>query len=142
MMRTNTRRSRRGAAAAEFALVFPVLVAFLAGMVDASWYLTHYHQITRIAQDSVAVASHTYENPQLHAPGSRALIAAQEHALRSFELQELPCDPAICTISVSRSEGALPVMTVEIRYTVEPIMGLILDAVNVSHSASAAYSYP
>ena len=136
------RRSRRGAAAAEFALVFPVLVAFLAGMVDASWYLTHYHKITRIAQDSVSVASHTYENPQLHAPGSLALVAAQTHALRSFELQELPCDPAVCTITVSRSDDVLPIMTVEIQYTVEPIMGLVLDAVNVSHSASAAYSYP
>jgi len=142
MIRAYNRRARRGAAATEFALVFPVLVALFAGMIDISWYLTHYHKITRIAQDSVAIASHTYENPQLHAPGSLALTAAQNHALLSFDLQDLPCDPDVCTISVSRSDDTLPIMTVSIQYEVEPIMGLILDSVNVSHSASAAYSYP
>ena len=142
MTRRNIHASKRGAAAVEFVLILPILIAMLAGMVDASWYLTHYNKVTRVAQDSVRIAAHTYENPQLHEPGSLALVAAQDYAIRAFNLQQMSCEPSICTVSVSRSGDVIPIVTVEIQYTVEPIMGLLLDTLTVTHRASAAYGYP
>jgi hypothetical protein len=57
MMGRHDGRSRRGAAAIEFALVLPVLVGLLMGAIEWGWYLRHEILVVHIARDAAAAGA-------------------------------------------------------------------------------------
>jgi len=54
---TNSKKQRRGVAAVEFAIVAPVLLFILFGMVEISRYLTAVHATTGAAREVVRLAA-------------------------------------------------------------------------------------
>lgn len=71
-------RTRRGAAAIEFALVLPVLVLVFGAIIELSLYISTYHRVTRIARDAARVGSVVIEGPD--GDGSLIEETATEHA--------------------------------------------------------------
>lgn len=45
-------RHRRGAAAIEFIMWFPILALLISGLIDIGWYMSSYHRVQRVAQDA------------------------------------------------------------------------------------------
>lgn len=55
--RRSERRSERGAAAVEFALVVPILIALVFGTVDFGWAVNRYAAVGNAAREGARVAS-------------------------------------------------------------------------------------
>lgn len=59
MIARRLRHDRRGATAAEFALVLPLLLVFLLGMIDAGRFMWEYNRLEKATQVGVRVATVT-----------------------------------------------------------------------------------
>lgn len=70
-------RSRRGAAAIEFALTAPILVLVMGGIIELSSYLSLCHMVARAARDGARVGSITLEGVDATGDAIEAAAVAQ-----------------------------------------------------------------
>lgn len=133
----HTLRSRRGSTVAEFGIWLPVMVIIFSGMVDLSWQLSQYQTLVRITRDTARVAAATYENPQYEEPGALSIPAGEDYANDACTLMNMDD----CDITVERIDGTPPVMRVQIRYEVAPIVGILPLENEVNSEFSMAYEF-
>lgn len=76
-------RSRRGGAAAEFGLTFPLLMMTFGAVLELSNYVSKYHLVGRAARDAARVGSVTLEGTD--AAGTEIIANAEEHAADVLE---------------------------------------------------------
>jgi Flp pilus assembly protein TadG len=79
--------STRGNAAIEFALLMPLMLLLLAGIVDGSMFLLDRHAAVRAARDGARVAASVVEDPP--ATGDKIEAAAQLYAEKSLAAAEV-----------------------------------------------------
>lgn len=121
-------RCRRGAAATEFALFLPILVASLGISVDLGWYLWRHSIILDAAREGCRVGADTVDSSTGSGPASEADIedAATDHALAVLGVHDLSCG-AGCTITstweTDRSSG-YELLTVRVEYPFHPLIGM------------------
>lgn len=77
------RHARRGAAAMEFGLWFPVILSVLIGVLDGGMAMSRQHVLARAARDGARIGSMTIE--PIPATGDLIEKAATDAALRSLE---------------------------------------------------------
>jgi Flp pilus assembly protein TadG len=115
----NARRGQHGGAAVEFALVLPVFVAVLFGMVDYGWYFYQKFTMASAIREGVRLGA-TYKEGGATDPVTAALTEAGAR-----------CDAgSVPSGSVSWTSGYLdlaPVrkIWVEGQYTFRPLVGLV-----------------
>jgi Flp pilus assembly protein TadG len=114
-----TRRNQHGGAAVEFALVLPVFVAVLFGMVDYGWYFYQKFTLASAIREGVRLGA-TYKEGGATDPATAALTEAG-----------LRCDagsvPKTAVAWTSGYVDAAPVRKVWIegQYTFKPLVGLV-----------------
>jgi Flp pilus assembly protein TadG len=120
---TATREGRdreRGAVAVELALLLPVLVVIIGGVIDVGAALTTRVQLQEAVQDGVTFASHTPNNPA--ATRTRVAEASSGLSTGSVTVTCTGSNPTVVTVRAVRSHtwlsGMLPlpplIMTAEI----------------------------
>lgn len=108
---------RRGAAAVEFALVLPVLLALIFGLIDWGWFLFYRVTYTMAAQRGVRLAA--------GAPMSRDPVALAEQEARAW-LLAYGADPTGADIHAELvGSGADEEIQVTVSRTYEPLIGLV-----------------
>jgi len=108
------RAKRRGANAIEFALILPVLLMILSGIVDYGWMYMLRTAATSAARSGARVGALT---PQDKSPDSEAADAASD----SWTAMGLPIAPQIVTFRT----GAPELMVVRVRLDVFTLIGLV-----------------
>lgn len=117
MIRQQQRRQRRGSQAIEFAIILPVLMAIIAGMVDYGWYFYQQQRLTVAVRDGVRVGSVSeWEDDPASLAEDRVRVAYSETGL----------DPEALTLSAS-IEGSVPnkMVRVEATQAFSPMFGLV-----------------
>lgn len=104
-------RSRRGANAIEFALLAPVLVLLLTGIMDAGWMLMLREACDSAARDGARAAAFADDN-------SVAAPAVQQR-WRRFGL------PGTITTTVART-GSPEMVVVDVRLSAKTLVGLAI----------------
>jgi Flp pilus assembly protein TadG len=114
-----TSRNRRGAAAIEFAMVLPVLIALLFGIIEYGWIFFQQSNILAAAREGARYGV-TFEQGGSPTPTS----AAQTRV--SSVLTSYGIDSASATVSATQS-GSSPseVLTVQIVVPYDPLIGLV-----------------
>lgn len=116
-------RSQRGASAVEFALVVPLLLVLLLGIVEFGRVLNTQLQITDAARESVRVMA----------------ISKQADSAITTAIQAAPSlNPSLTTSNITvaaNSCSELPDATVTISYSVSLISGLFADVVPLTAKA-------
>ncbi|MBW2258597.1 MAG: pilus assembly protein [Deltaproteobacteria bacterium] len=74
-----TRRSRRGSRAVEFALILPVLLAFLFGIMDYGWFFNQQIAISGAVRDGARAGSTTPQDE-----GGDPVLAAEQAVARAL----------------------------------------------------------
>jgi Flp pilus assembly protein TadG len=108
-------RDRAGVAALEFALIAPVMMVFLVGLVDITQALITYRRVTTVAQQTAEIVTELAENPDateaaVVAPHTPALSVAQLNAASTLlfavfpELRSLVVAPSLAPYAVTVSE--------------------------------------
>jgi Flp pilus assembly pilin Flp len=116
----STRRGERGGAAVEFALVLPVFVAVLFGMVDYGWYFYQKFTLASAIREGVRLGSTYKEGGTAGDPYAKALAEAKDK-----------CDQgSVPQGSVTWSGGyadLAPVRKIWLQgvYTFHPLVGLV-----------------
>lgn len=119
-------RRRRGGAAIEFALVLPVLLALIFGIIEYGWIFFQQANILSAAREGarlgVTVAQDASPNP-----GATAVTRVQS-VLATYGI-----DAASATITATQS-GAAPqeTLTVQIAVPYTPLIGLVPTPANLS----------
>jgi Flp pilus assembly protein TadG len=74
-----TRRSRRGSRAVEFALILPVLLAFLFGIMDYGWFFSQQIAVSGAVRDGARSGSTTPQDE-----GADPVLAAEQAVARAL----------------------------------------------------------
>jgi Flp pilus assembly pilin Flp len=112
MSPTSCTRSRRGVAAVEFALTFPIVALVLLGGLEFGWYFSRLAMVTSAAHDAAAFGA-----MQSEAVSQRTLAAAATESLLNdmgFDCQAIECD-----VDVERIASATGLWMVEVNLNVE-----------------------
>jgi Flp pilus assembly protein TadG len=113
------RRRQHGGAAVEFALVLPVFVAVLFGMVDYGWYFYQKFTLAAAVREGVRLGA-TYKETNTPDPYTAALTEAKDK-----------CDAgSVPSAAVTWTGGyidAAPIRKVWVQgqYTFKPLVGLV-----------------
>ncbi|MFK7928437.1 MAG: TadE family protein [Myxococcota bacterium] len=119
------RRGRAGGAAIEFALWLPVMMTVASGIIDTSWMMSRYHQVTRAARDAARVGISVIE-PEDVAPGSMVSSAAEDHAQAVLNGVGMGCPPSTCvTDATIINTGGRDYLRMDVQWEYEPLMGLL-----------------
>lgn len=92
--RVRARAGERGAAALEFALVLPLLITLVFGMVDAGWAINRYSVLNNAVREGVRVASLGGD--------TNAVRAAVNNSLDGKMIEAAP----VITVTCTKSNGA------------------------------------
>lgn len=124
--RARSRLPRRGAEAVEFALVMPVLISILIGMIEMSWLF--YTRASLDSSTSVGCRAGALVDPGIREANLSEVQDAANTALISAmsELGLRECDTR-CSSQVSLS-GSTPSRTLicSVTYDFQPLIGLVL----------------
>lgn len=104
-----SRRSERGAALVEFALVLPLLLVVIAGIVDFGFLFQRYEVVTNAAREGARLASLPAYN------GQTDLIRAH---VRNYVQQGLALDNAAMTGVLPNTAAAVNIANTTLSYTV------------------------
>lgn len=127
--RSQGRRSERGAAAIEFALVVPLLVTLVFGMVDAGWAINRYSVLNNAVREGVRTASLGGD--------SNAVKAAVNGSLDTKMIAGAPLITVTCfkdtgasgTCGNSEVSGGTAVVTAEVTQAwLTPVMATFVPA--------------
>ncbi|PNH81142.1 TadE/TadG family type IV pilus assembly protein [Arthrobacter sp. AFG20] len=116
-------RNERGAVAVEFALIAPVLLLLLIGMVEFGRIYNAQLQLTAAARESVRVMA--IQKQVDTATG--AAVAAAPHLSPALTAANVQVSPTSC--------AAASDVTVTITYSVDLLSGLFADAVQLTGKA-------
>jgi hypothetical protein len=108
-------RTRRGANAVEFALVLPVLLTFLFGVIDLGWAYTLRHAASSAAAAGARAGALTSQEGD---PNGRAVAAAQAR----WDELDLPAVPTI----VAFRQGAPQSLVVRVEVPLQELVGLVV----------------
>ena len=120
-------RSRRGASSLEFALVLPVFLALLAGLLDYGWYL--FQQAGLDAATQAGCRAGALVDPgEADMDLGAALAVAEGEIARALAAGGSPCG-GDCTYDIT-TEGAAPARSLRCttRRSVAPLLGLSVRA--------------
>jgi hypothetical protein len=126
-------KHRRGSAAIEFALWLPVMLVFVAAVVDYGFYMTRRVSVARATMEGARVGAAVFEPNNVPA-GSQIVPAAQNRASEVLTDIGIACPGAGCTITVNFCPaggggacGSPPftAIQVEIDYDISPVFGLV-----------------
>lgn len=110
-------RSRRGSNAVEFALILPILITLLAGIVEWGWTLNQQMMVVQAAREGAraGVSTPRDDDPE---------TAAQARVVQSLNDMGLNGSAATVTVSIV---GAYPdeLLQVNLALPHEPIIGLV-----------------
>lgn len=109
------------------ALVLPVLLGLLSGIIDWSWYMYTLLNVGVVANQSVRVAAGD-EDP---------VGAAMASACAGLPAYGLSCATGVSAVVVSRGSG--PVLEVSIRLPFSPPVGLLPTPSRVEASATTSW---
>ena len=89
----NFARAQRGSSSVEFALVLPLLIMFLLGIIDAGRLMWSYNRAEKAAQMAARMRGHRYgpvhtRNPRFHLQANGAVPGGQPVPLR-FQQHDL-----------------------------------------------------
>jgi Flp pilus assembly protein TadG len=116
-------RSERGAVAVEFALLAPVLLLLLLGVVEFGRVFNAQLQLTAAARESVRVMAIQKQTDT----AIDAAIAAAPHLRPALTAADVQISPASCAVTTD--------VTVTITYSVDLISGLFTEAVPLTGRA-------
>jgi uncharacterized membrane protein len=125
-------RRRSGSAAIEFAIWLPVLLMFVATVVDYGFYMTERVAVARATMEGTRTGAAIFE-PNNVVPGSLIGPAAQSRASDILTQLGITCPSANCVINVTycpAGDGAcgnapFDAIQVEITSQFRPLFGLI-----------------
>lgn len=120
-------RSERGAAAVEFALVVPILLILLLGVIEFGRVFNVQLQLTAAARESVRVMA-IEKQPALATSKAVAAASGLSPALS-------PANVRVSPSSCSSTPGADVDVTVTVTYSVSLLSGLFADAVPLTGKA-------
>jgi len=131
-MRFNRSRGRSGSAAIEFAIWLPVLLMFVATIVDYGFYMTQRVAVSRATMEGCRGGAAIFEPNQV-APGSLIRPAARNRSSDILTQLGIPCPSASCAITVTYcpagdgacSNAPFDSVQVEINHQFRPLFGLI-----------------
>jgi Flp pilus assembly protein TadG len=123
MIRRASRRSRRGQAIVEFALVVPIFILIVVGLFDVGRAVYAYNTAANAAREGARVAIVNQDAVAIRAKTVEAGVALR---LTDADITLTPCTAWMCTYSV----------TVEVPY--EPVMPLIGDIFNPTIRSTAS----
>lgn len=118
------RTHRRGVAALEFALTFPVFLAIIGGIVELGMFVSFHHIIARAARDGARVGSVTIEG----ADPTGSLIEAEAVEQAEFVLETMghPCeDPCTVEADWHAGEDGYQYVTVTVLFPYQGVTGLL-----------------
>lgn len=85
-----TARSERGAAAVEFALVMPILIALVFGMIDFGWAINRYTVVNNAAREAVRTASLGGDDAAIRASAQNSMDSTISSPVITITCQETP----------------------------------------------------
>ena len=110
---------RRGSSAIEFALILPVIMVIMAGILEYGWYLFQLSSVVHAVRDGtrIGVTVPIEEGPE-------AIAAA--HARSVLEGLGVPCSGGSCVVEATlQPAGDVTVMRLDIEVPYEPVVGLL-----------------
>lgn len=116
------RKSQKGQGLVEFALVFPLLMLLILGMIEFGWILNGKITLTNAAREGARVAAIYQDNTKVN--------AAVKEASGASSLIDVGADP----ISIDPGTKAV---TVKAKANIKPIVGLFFKEEKVSLTAQA-----
>ena len=123
--RPGHRPGRRGAAALEFGLILPVLIAVFGSIIELSLYISTMHRVNRVARDAARVGSTVIEGDD--PTGELIEEAADGHALLALDAADLACTGG-CQVEVVwelDADSGYYFINVEIVYPYSGVMGVL-----------------
>jgi len=105
MERSNRRRARRGSRAVEFALILPVLLAFLFGIMDYGWFFNQQIAMSSAVRDGARAGSTAPQDM-----GADPVLAAEQAVTRALAAAGFRGEVAVNVILV----GAAPDQAIEV----------------------------
>lgn len=131
-----TRRLRRGSAAIEFALWLPVLLAFLAAVVDWGYYMTQRVAVARAVMEGARGAASVFEGPTVIPEGARIKQRAEERTSTVLTAYGVSCALTSCLTAEYHQNGDAPPsggatawpfdgIIVRVSFAFVPLVGLI-----------------
>jgi Flp pilus assembly protein TadG len=116
--------SRRGAAAVEFALVLPILLAIITAVMEYGWLFLQQANLSAAVRDGARVGSMT---AQADGPGA----AVETRVRAAMTTLSLPGTAATVTTAQSVAAPA-EVLTVTVSMTYTPLIGLVPTPANLN----------
>lgn len=110
---------RRGSSAIEFALVLPVIVVIMAGILEYGWYLFQLSSVVHAVRDGtrIGVTVPVEDGPE---------DTATAHARNVLEGLGVPCADGSCVVEATLvPAGDVTVMRLDISAPYEPVIGLL-----------------
>jgi len=111
-------RNRRGVAAVEFAMTFPLLALVLLATIEFGWYFTEQQKVASIAYDAVRAASHR--------PTQAAAMARAEFVAGAL-LDEIGvnCDGGCQIEADALNVGGVPLVELNITVQYAQLTGIL-----------------
>jgi Flp pilus assembly protein TadG len=118
-----SRRREHGGAAVEFALVLPIFVAIMFGMVDYGWYFYQKFSFASAIREGVRYGALFRDDV---AAGSKPDVEARAEAVRRCNLGSVPTGAGGATITATLQD-AIPRRAVRLvgTYTFRPLVGIV-----------------
>ena len=134
-------RSERGQSLVELALVLPLLILLLAGMVDFGRAFSNYIVITNAAREGARMAARLPcypDNPTQRAAIALDIVAATRNAVAGSQVPPDEMDIVITPDLAISCPGKGNPFRVTVSYTFSPLMGGILGIADLTVSNFAA----
>ncbi len=96
-------RGRRGAAAVEIAVLLPLLLIVLVGLIEVSLAIHESHAMTRAAREGCRIGASILEGPEPTGDAIRA--AAEAGAITTLETAGFACDASTRCVVTARWES-------------------------------------
>lgn len=126
------RKDRRGAAAIEFALCFPIFIAILFGILEYGWIF--YEQANVIAAVRSGVRFGVTQDPDTDTTYLTDAEETVRTSLAGLGIRPSDLTNATITASTSASTSATNLLTVQCRIPYTPVVGLVPVPTQISYS--------
>ncbi|MCO4772543.1 MAG: pilus assembly protein [Deltaproteobacteria bacterium] len=124
--RNKTRRAHarnrpdRGSVSIELALVVPIFLLLVTGIVDYGWYLSRSSRVVVAVRDGARIGA-TYVDDEVDTPPG----AADARVRAALDDAGIPCGDGCSISAVEGSVDGVPSLTVSAIIPIEPITGLL-----------------
>lgn len=133
-------RPRRGAAALEFALCFPLFIAILFGILEFGWVF--YEQANVIAAVRSGVRMGVTQDPTANPAYLTDAEETVRNALAGLGIRPSDLTNATITATTSPSASATEMLTVSCQIPYTPVVGMIPTPSTVSYSMTMLMENP